>query len=254
MTYEKKDAFSILFCYEKKIDKTEKCIHNLDAKLCLINIILCMEKTVFILFGAPGSGKGYLGDCLQREIISRQITEKIKYVSTGDLLRSEVAAKTSLGEQISQIIASGALVPDEIVNNLVVKALNAEEDIFFLDGYPRTSAQLDILCSQFEKGGQYVVAIKRDTPIDLILERVSKRRICKECKSTHSVEDGCCPKCGGESVIRKDDAVIADRIAVYQNSTEELWDALSFVVDEMYVVEGDEDASLAAKEIIDDLF
>ena len=213
-----------------------------------------MKKTIIILFGAPGSGKGYLGDCLQREITGRRITEKIKYISTGDLLRAEVIAKTALGEQISQIIASGELVSDEIVNDLVSKALNAEEDIFFLDGYPRTDEQLNMLFSQFEQKQQYVVAIKRDTPIDLILERVSKRRICRECKVTHSVEDGCCPKCGGKSIIRKDDAVIADHIAVYQNSTEKLWNVLYYEVDEMYVVEGDKDASLAAKDIVDNLF
>lgn len=209
-----------------------------------------MEKVLLLLFGAPGSGKGFLGDCLKSEIEKKGFT--VKYVSTGDLLREEIAQKTPLGEQLAQTISSGQLVPDEVVDALVKKALKTDECVVFLDGYPRTYSQFEKLQEVVESFK--VVAIKRDTPVGLILERVSKRRVCSVCKATHSVDDGCCPKCGGDSLVRKDDAVIEKRLDEYEANTAGLWNDLRLISDEMYVIEGSEEASVAAKEIVEDLF
>ncbi|MBE6453556.1 MAG: nucleoside monophosphate kinase [Alphaproteobacteria bacterium] len=209
-----------------------------------------MEKVLLLLFGAPGSGKGFLGDCLKSEIEKKGFT--VKYVSTGDLLREEIAQKTPLGEQLAQTISSGQLVPDEVVDALVKKALKTDECVVFLDGYPRTYSQFEKLQEVVESFK--VVAIKRDTPVGLILERVSKRRVCSVCKATHSVDDGCCPKCGGDSLVRKDDAVIEKRLDEYEANTAGLWNDLRLISDEMYIVEGSEEASVAAKEIVEDLF
>ncbi len=209
-----------------------------------------MEKVLLLLFGAPGSGKGFLGNCLKSEIEKKGFT--VKYVSTGDLLREEIAQKTPLGEQLAQTIGSGQLVPDEVVDALIKKALKTDECVVFLDGYPRTYSQFEKLQEVVESFK--VVAIKRDTPVGLILERVSKRRVCSVCKATHSVDDGCCPKCGGDSLVRKDDAVIEKRLDEYEANTAGLWNDLRLISDEMYIVEGSEEASVAAKEIVEDLF
>ena len=210
-----------------------------------------MKNFLFILFGAPGSGKGYLGNCLKEKIKEKGFT--VRYVSTGDLLREEIAMKTPLGMQLAEIISSGQLVSDEIVSALVEKALQTEEDVIFLDGYPRTYVQFDALRSQVADKF-VVVTIKRDTPVELILERVSKRRVCRECKTTHSVEDGSCPRCGGESIIRSDDAVIDNRLAEYNLNTANLWNDLKLISNQMYIVDGRDDAETAAQEIISDIF
>ena len=139
-----------------------------------------------------------------------------------------------------------------MVDALVKKALKTDECVVFLDGYPRTYSQFEKLQEVVESFK--VVAIKRDTPVGLILERVSKRRVCSVCKATHSVDDGCCPKCGGDSLVRKDDAVIEKRLDEYEANTAGLWNDLRLISDEMYVIEGSEEASVAAKEIVEDLF
>ena len=211
-----------------------------------------MTKTIFILFGAPGSGKGFLGECLKSELVKQGIVseEQVKYISTGDLLREEVALKTTLGQQIAQTIASGQLVADTVVDALVAKALQRDGQILFLDGYPRTVKQLSYLETILQNEA-CVVSVKRDTPEELILERVSKRRVCKDCKSTHSVDDGKCPKCGGESVIRKDDAVIKKRLSEYRDNTSGLWSDLKCVSNLMMTIDGCEDAFKSAKVIVD---
>ena len=210
-----------------------------------------MKKFLFILFGAPGSGKGFLGSCLKEKIKEKGLS--VKYVSTGDLLREEIAAKTPMGVKLAQIVSSGQLVSDEIVSALVEKALQTDEDVMFLDGYPRTYVQFDALRSQVVDKF-VVITIMRDTPIELIIERVSKRRVCRNCKATHSTDDGCCPQCGGESIIRSDDAVIDKRLAEYERNTASLWSDLKLISNEMYVVDGRDDAEIAAEEIVSDIF
>lgn len=211
------------------------------------------EITSIILFGAPGSGKGFLGECIQEKIINQQIVtkEQIGYISTGNLLRSEVASNSSLGQEISQTIASGKLVSDEIVNALVEKALNGTQKIIFIDGYPRTHSQLEAFLSIVEKKGITLFSIKRDTPTDLILQRVLKRRVCETCKSTHSVDDGKCPKCGGKSIIRKDDAVIDKRLLEYEQNTASIWETLVAVSQKSISIDGCIEATNASQMIVE---
>ena len=214
-----------------------------------------MRKTLFLLFGAPGSGKGYLGDRIKQELInSGKVTslEDIAYISTGDLLRAEIASGSDFGKELSGIVSSGGLVSDEIVNQLVRKALIADKQFFMLDGYPRTQEQLYEFWFMVPQNME-VIAIKVITPTELILERVSKRRVCKSCKHTHTVSDGCCPKCGGESIIRNDDANIKNRLAVYEAHTHELWNELYDRSDDAYSIDGREDTTPAAELIVSNL-
>ncbi len=211
-----------------------------------------MNKILFILFGAPGSGKGYLGECMKQEILTLNYAKEsdIRYISTGDLLRAEMAAQTPLGLEITEIMNGGRYVSDDIVSALLSKALEGPEDVMFLDGYPRTELQLQYL-KDFLKGRYIdVISIKRETPIPLIKERVSQRRVCRDCQMTHSVKDGKCPKCGGESIIRKDDALIEERLLLYQNNTENLWPELKEMSLDWWCVDGICDAAIMAQRII----
>lgn len=215
-----------------------------------------MNKILIALFGAPGCGKGYLGDCIKEELINQNITTlaEFGYISTGDLLRSEVASNSPLGQQISKIMTSGQLVSDEIVNILVEKAINNEKKIIILDGYPRTNVQLEVLQSITQTADFKIISIKRDTPTNIILERISQRRICKDCKYTHSIKDGKCPKCGGESIIRKDDAAIIPRLSEYQKNTSPIWDKLTSISHKHQVVDGSQDAKEISQKLVATLF
>ncbi|MBE6453233.1 MAG: nucleoside monophosphate kinase [Alphaproteobacteria bacterium] len=213
-----------------------------------------MNKTVIVLFGAPGCGKGYLGDCIKQEIINKGIAtaEEIKYLSTGDLLRAEVASGSELGKQLAETIGSGKLVPDDVVDVLVTRNFPGNEKVVFVDGYPRTKSQLEAFSRLLRD--VRLVAIKRETPVELIIERVSKRRVCKNCKATHSVEDEKCPKCGGESIIRNDDAKIEKRIEEYRNNTENLWMSLWCDADVPFEIDGAAEAEGMAKYIVLTIF
>ena len=177
---------------------------------------------LIILFGAPGCGKGHLSDRLIEALKQHLSPEEIAYISTGDLIRSEIAEATPTGLQIKELVQSGQLVPDEIVDKLVANAINGSQTAKILDGYPRTANQLAFLSKQIEEDVT-VLTVFRDTPTETIKERIEKRRVCKNCKKTHSVDDGCCPYCGGESTIRKDDAVIDARLEEYKKNTLPLW-------------------------------
>lgn len=207
---------------------------------------------IIILFGAPGCGKGHLWNSLHERLLERVLPESISYIATGDLIREEIAKKSEIGLQIAEIVQSGQLVPDTIVDKLIANALAGDQVIKVLDGYPRTEAQFENLKSQISEETQ-VIAVFRDTPTDVILSRISKRRICKDCKATHSVDYGCCPKCGGESLIRKDDSVIEARLAEFEKNTLPLWDRMCEIADTLHCM-GDRESSEIADGIITLIF
>ena len=208
--------------------------------------------TLIILFGAPGCGKGHLSDRLIDALKKHVSSEEISYISTGDLIRSEIAQATPIGLQIQELVQSGQLVPDEIVDNLVATAIKGKQSVKILDGYPRTSHQLDFLSTQIEKSTM-VLTVFRDTPEDVIKERIKKRRVCKECKKTHSVDDGCCPSCGGESIIRKDDAVIDARLEEYKKNTFPSWYEIDILGSSLRV-DGLMESEKIAEEVVQILF
>ncbi len=176
-----------------------------------------------VLLGAPGVGKGTLG----QEVVKRA---GLAYVSTGDMLRSEVAAKTELGNRIAAILASGELVNDDLVNELIKKALERPESQngYMLDGYPRTLYQANTL----EKlpQGKIDVVFNIELPTDEIVRRISSRRSCPKCKAVYNLlysapkNAGTCDKCGTGLVTRSDDTpeTIRNRIQVYEKNTKPL--------------------------------
>lgn len=175
-----------------------------------------------VLLGAPGAGKGTQ---------SAKLVDAFgfKHVSTGDLLRAAVKEGTELGVKAKGFMDAGELVPDEVVIGLVEELIKADPDAsYLLDGFPRTSAQavsLDGVLSALGKKLDYAVAIEVDN--EVVVDRVSRRRLCKGCSYIGTIDDGeTCPSCGGELYQRADDNAesIRTRLEAYDNSTAPLID------------------------------
>lgn len=176
-----------------------------------------------VLLGPPGAGKGTQAKLLQEKYAACQI-------STGDILRQAVAEQTPLGQEAAQYINRGALVPDDVIVNLVAERLKQKdcEKGFILDGFPRTIPQaesLDAILKQMNLSLNCVLAVQ--VPEQAIIERLAGRRTCKNCGAlSHVVFNppkmaGTCDRCGGELFQRDDDReeTIANRLKVYESQT-----------------------------------
>ena len=177
-----------------------------------------------ILLGAPGAGKG-----TQAELLVHKLS--IPAISTGNMLREAMANGTELGKKAKKYMYEGALVPDELILGIVADRV-AQPDCqngFILDGVPRTLAQAEAL----EAAGvkiDHVVSI--EVADDAIEARMTGRRVCGKCGASFHIKanppkvDGICDSCGGELIIRKDDApeTVRNRLAVYHSTTEVLKD------------------------------
>ncbi len=181
-----------------------------------------------ILLGAPGAGKGTQAKLLQDEFGVCQI-------STGDILRKAVAEQTPLGREASQYIQRGALVPDDVIVNLVAERLKEKdcENGFILDGFPRTIPQagsLEAILKTRNLALDGVLSLR--LPHSVIVERLAGRRTCKNCGALKHVafdppkKQGICDRCGGELYQREDDReeTIATRLKVYDTQTAPLED------------------------------
>ncbi len=177
-----------------------------------------------ILFGPPGAGKGTQG-----EIICEAL--KIPTISTGAMIRAAIKDGTELGKQASELIKSGALVPDEVVVGIVKERL-AQSDCangFILDGFPRTIPQAEALD---QLGVKIDCVLSLEVTDDTIVERMSGRRSCPGCGATYHVKynpsaDGkTCDSCGTELTLRADDKpeTVLNRLRVYHTETEPLKD------------------------------
>ena len=177
-----------------------------------------------ILLGAPGAGKG-----TQAELLVEKLS--IPAISTGNMLREAMANGTELGKKAKKFMDEGSLVPDELILSIVADRV-AQPDCrsgFILDGVPRTLAQAEAL----ENKGvriDHVISIEVD---DSEIEgRMTGRRVCSHCGASYHVvanppkTEGICDLCGGELIVRKDDApeTVRHRLEVYHASTEVLKD------------------------------
>lgn len=127
----------------------------------------------YILFGPPGAGKGTHAGAISEKY-------NLKHLSTGELLRNEIAAGTQLGKQAKSLIEAGSLVPDEVVEGMIASAFKSIKgyDGFLLDGFPRTIAQAEALDALLKKGDEEVTAvISIMIPDDLIRERIAHRAL-----------------------------------------------------------------------------
>ena len=177
-----------------------------------------------ILLGAPGAGKG-----TQAELLMEKLS--IPGISTGNMLREAIKNGTELGMKVKSYMDGGLLVPDELIMGIVAERV-AQPDCangFILDGVPRTLAQAEALDAAGVRI-DHVVSIEID---DSIIEgRMTGRRVCSACGGSFHVvanppkTEGVCDLCGGELVIRKDDApeTVRKRLEVYHAQTEVLMD------------------------------
>lgn len=176
-----------------------------------------------IMLGAPGAGKGTQ---------SIKLSEKynIPQISTGDIFRKNIKNETVLGKKAKEYIDAGKLVPDELVCDLVADRLNESDctNGFILDGFPRTVYQADALSLILEKQNLYIDnVINIEIDDNLIIDRMSKRRVCPSCNATYTksdVPDEICPKCKNKVIQRDDDKeeTVKARLKVYHEQTEPL--------------------------------
>ncbi len=177
------------------------------------------KKFVISLIGAPASGKGYIAAALIKDLKEKYgfKDEDIADISVGEMIRREKKNNTPLGRKLAANMKEGGLAPDDIINKMLVDELKTvKAHILILDGYPRTVGQVRAFGALMK--GFNTAVIFRDTPKELILERVKNRRICEKCGMAHDVGDGVCP-CGGKLIKRKDDEVLPDRLAEYEKMT-----------------------------------
>jgi adenylate kinase len=177
-------------------------------------------KTRITLLGPPASGKGTQADLLATRL-------GFPVISTGNLLRAEIAAETELGRQAGALIHEGNLVPDEMILKMI--ETHTRGDKFLFDGFPRTLPQaraLDDLL-QKRKGAPLDAAIHLDLPEDIIRKRVLNRVICPSCHFVGTLGDNLpadatqCPRCSTPLTRREDDTeeVLAHRLLQYREKT-----------------------------------
>jgi len=206
-----------------------------------------------ILLGAPGVGKGVQGNLLKEKY-------NIPKISTGDILREVIINKTPEGKEAETFLRQGKLVPDSLINSIVDKRLKNDdcENGFILDGYPRTVPQAEFLNEILSKNGETldkVINIEIDE--NIIIERLSNRRICLSCGELYNMltdpppEDKVCRVCGGKVIQREDDKpeTIKKRIEVYKKETQplkEFYESSGLLVE----VDGNNDIRNIQKNII----
>lgn len=176
-----------------------------------------------IMLGPPGSGKGTQGDLIEKRY-------GFPKISTGDLLRLAVSESTALKKKAEAQMKRGGLVEDEIVLDIVKKRiLNDDCRLgYVLDGFPRNISQAKKL--EEMDGNRQEIVIEIHLPEEIIVQRLSARRICPQCAAVYNIlntkpkREGMCDACGSRLFHREDDQrkVIKERLRVYRQQTEPL--------------------------------
>jgi adenylate kinase len=182
-----------------------------------------------IILGAPGSGKGSQCKWITKDY-------NVPHISTGDIFRKNISEGTELGKKAKEYMDKGALVPDELVIDLLTSRLDEADCVengFLLDGFPRTLSQAEALAKYLEsKSIELDRVINIDVDDEEIMSRALNRRTCSnpECKEIYNMRDnppkveGVCDKCGAPLFIRDDDneETVSNRLRVYHEQTEPL--------------------------------
>lgn len=180
---------------------------------------------IVVFLGPPGAGKG-----TQAKLLSQRLG--FLHLSTGDILREAVKKQTPLGIKAKEYMDRGELVPDNLIIALIEEYLPKEGGVI-LDGFPRTIAQAEALENTLSAKGKKVSKVLLfDSPDEVIIDRLSGRRVCSNCGAVYHIKynppkkEGVCDLCGGSLVQREDDKeeVIKNRLEVYKRQTQPLID------------------------------
>jgi adenylate kinase len=177
-----------------------------------------------VILGKQGAGKGTQCVRLARHYV-------VPHISTGDMLRAAVKEGTDFGRKAQEYMSRGDLLPDDIIIGVVGERLVKDDTRtrgYILDGFPRTVGQAKAL-AELTTEAPIDLAIDLEVPEDIVLLRISNRRVCVDCGTNYSVQappryDWICDVCGGDVVHREDDTpdAVRKRLDLYSKETEPL--------------------------------
>lgn len=181
---------------------------------------------IIIMLGAPGSGKGTLAKGLSEKY-------NIPHVSTGDMLREQIAQGDELGKYIASLINKGNFVPDDMMYEILVRRLNKQDckNGFILDGFPRDLNQIELLNKALDKLGKKIdVVLNMELSDEKIVERISNRLVCQKCREIYNLKnrppkvENVCDVCGSKLNKRKDDdkEIVKERLKIYHDNCDEI--------------------------------
>jgi adenylate kinase len=202
-------------------------------------------KPHLIILGAPGSGKGTQA--------AKLVEKGFSHVSTGDLLRSEIAKGSELGQKVSGIISRGDLVDDSTVMALLKANCQVDKVSYIFDGFPRNIAQAEMLEAELLQGRK-TLAVYFKIDLSILVSRVVNRRTCSKCGEIYNLETKAprtpdtCDKCGSVGTLkqRKDDTeeVVSNRLQIFKDTVDPM---LAFYKAKGVLVELD--ASMQEKDV-----
>ena len=176
-------------------------------------------KSHLIFIGAPGSGKGTQAN--------KFVTERsFKHISTGDLLRAEIAKQSALGLEVKKVMDEGKLVSDELVIRLLQANIDLNSSQYIFDGYPRNLAQAETLDKEVLKGSPSI-SVYFEIDVARLVERLTNRRTCGNCGAIYNLISkmpkitGTCDQCGSTNLVQRADDkedVIKNRLKVFQDT------------------------------------
>jgi adenylate kinase len=187
-----------------------------------------LSELNLILLGPPGAGKGTQAERLRGDF-------GLAHISTGDMLRAQVAEGTELGQEAQRYMTAGELVPDEVIIGMIVQRISAPDarEGFLLDGFPRNEQQADALGEALAKlQRRLLAALLIDVPDDDVVRRLGGRRVCAKSGHVYHLEfdppkhEGICDQDGSRLIQRDDDReeTIRRRLVVYHQLTAPLID------------------------------